>query len=81
MTVELNVLLKSVIYFSYFFLAKSCMYERLRICGFWGFLCTYVLRFSDVSIGGKGSTDFVVKCFHQDVPREFIDKLKAICQV
>lgn len=34
----------------------------------------------DVSIGGKGSTDYAVKGSHKDVPQELIDELKAICQ-
>ena len=34
-----------------------------------------------VSIGGKGSTEFVVKGSHKELPQELIDKLKAICQV
>ncbi|XVE61341.1 hypothetical protein DITRI_Ditri06bG0031700 [Diplodiscus trichospermus] len=33
-----------------------------------------------VSIGGKASTEFVVKGIHQEVPPELIDDLKAICQ-
>ncbi|KAK4581891.1 hypothetical protein RGQ29_025161 [Quercus rubra] len=33
-----------------------------------------------VSIGGKGSTEFVVKGSHKELPQELIDKLKAICQ-
>ncbi|CAL5435775.1 unnamed protein product [Camellia sinensis] len=32
------------------------------------------------SFGGKGSTEYVVKGSHKDVPRELIDELKAICQ-
>ncbi|CAI0402431.1 unnamed protein product [Linum tenue] len=31
-------------------------------------------------IGGKGSTDFVVKGSHKQVPKELLDELKAICQ-
>ena len=34
-----------------------------------------------VSIGGKGSTEFVVKGSHKELPQELIDELKAICQV
>ena len=34
-----------------------------------------------VSFGGKGSTDFVVKGSHKELPQELIDELKAICQV
>ncbi|XP_050244502.1 D-lactate dehydrogenase [cytochrome], mitochondrial isoform X2 [Quercus robur] len=33
-----------------------------------------------VSIGGKGSTEFVVKGSHKELPQELIDELKAICQ-
>ncbi|KAL6336204.1 hypothetical protein AAG906_011086 [Vitis piasezkii] len=33
-----------------------------------------------VSVGGKGSTEFVVKGSHKDIPRELLDELKAICQ-
>ncbi|XVF07472.1 hypothetical protein REPUB_Repub06bG0142000 [Reevesia pubescens] len=33
-----------------------------------------------VSIGGKASTEFVVKDIHREVPQELIDELKAICQ-
>ncbi|EOY09668.1 FAD-linked oxidases family protein isoform 3 [Theobroma cacao] len=33
-----------------------------------------------VSIGGKTSTEFVVKGIHKDVPQELIDELMAICQ-
>ncbi|KAF8395506.1 hypothetical protein HHK36_019453 [Tetracentron sinense] len=32
------------------------------------------------SIGDKGSTQFVVKGSHKDVPQELIDDLKAICE-
>ncbi|KAJ8438941.1 hypothetical protein Cgig2_012836 [Carnegiea gigantea] len=32
-----------------------------------------------VGIGGKGSTEFVVKGSHRDIPRELIDDLKTIC--
>ncbi|XP_028069822.1 D-lactate dehydrogenase [cytochrome], mitochondrial isoform X4 [Camellia sinensis] len=32
------------------------------------------------SFGGKGSTEYVVKGSHKDVPQELIDELKAICQ-
>lgn len=32
-----------------------------------------------VGIGGKGSTAFVVKGSHRDIPRELIDDLKTIC--
>ncbi|XP_057981944.1 D-lactate dehydrogenase [cytochrome], mitochondrial isoform X3 [Malania oleifera] len=32
------------------------------------------------SIGGKGSTDYVVKGSRKDVPQELIDELKAICR-
>ncbi|XP_050244504.1 D-lactate dehydrogenase [cytochrome], mitochondrial-like isoform X1 [Quercus robur] len=33
-----------------------------------------------VSIVGKGSTEFVVKGFHKELPQKLIDELKAICQ-
>ncbi|KAH1090402.1 hypothetical protein J1N35_017659 [Gossypium stocksii] len=33
-----------------------------------------------VTIGGKASTEFVVKGTHKEVPQELIDELKAICQ-
>uniref|UniRef100_A0A7N2M425 FAD-binding PCMH-type domain-containing protein n=1 Tax=Quercus lobata TaxID=97700 RepID=A0A7N2M425_QUELO len=33
-----------------------------------------------VSIGDKGSTEFVVKGYHKELPQELIDELKAICQ-
>ncbi|GMY14376.1 D-lactate dehydrogenase [cytochrome], mitochondrial-like [Fagus crenata] len=33
-----------------------------------------------VSFGGKGSTEFVVKGSHKELPQELIDELKAICQ-
>ncbi|KAM4079332.1 hypothetical protein ACJW30_09G108300 [Castanea mollissima] len=33
-----------------------------------------------VSIGGKGSTEFVVKGSHKELPQELIDELKAICR-
>ncbi|KAK9986540.1 hypothetical protein SO802_031491 [Lithocarpus litseifolius] len=33
-----------------------------------------------VSIGGKGSTEFVVKGSHKELSQELIDELKAICQ-
>ncbi|EXC03805.1 D-lactate ferricytochrome C oxidoreductase [Morus notabilis] len=33
-----------------------------------------------LSFGGKGSTDYVVKGSHKEVPQEFMDELKAICQ-
>uniref|UniRef100_A0A5B6ZJ30 FAD-binding PCMH-type domain-containing protein n=1 Tax=Davidia involucrata TaxID=16924 RepID=A0A5B6ZJ30_DAVIN len=38
------------------------------------------LDLRDVSFGGKGSTDYVVKGSHKDVPQELIDELKFICQ-
>lgn len=34
----------------------------------------------DVRFGGKGSTAYVVRGSHKDVPQELIDELKAICQ-
>lgn len=34
-----------------------------------------------VSIGGKGSTEFVVKGSHKELPQVLIDELKAICRV
>lgn len=34
-----------------------------------------------VRIGGKDSTDYVVKGSHKKVPEELIDELKAICEV
>jgi D-lactate dehydrogenase (cytochrome) len=34
----------------------------------------------DVRIGGKGSTEYVVKGSHEKVPQELIQELKAICQ-
>ncbi|GLT88389.1 hypothetical protein SLE2022_064160 [Rubroshorea leprosula] len=33
-----------------------------------------------MSIGGKGSTEFVVKGSYKEVPQELIDELKTICQ-
>ncbi|XP_059646536.1 D-lactate dehydrogenase [cytochrome], mitochondrial [Cornus florida] len=33
----------------------------------------------EVSIGGKGSTDYLVRGSHKDVPQELIDDLMAIC--
>ncbi|RVW38455.1 D-lactate dehydrogenase [cytochrome], mitochondrial [Vitis vinifera] len=39
-----------------------------------------LLGFRGVSVGGKGSTEFVVKGSHKDIPRELLDELKAICQ-
>ncbi|XWS66531.1 hypothetical protein CRYUN_Cryun05aG0207600 [Craigia yunnanensis] len=33
-----------------------------------------------VGVGGKASTEFVVKGIHKEVPQELIDELKAICQ-
>ena len=38
-------------------------------------------HFRKVSVGGKASTEFVVKGIHKEVPQELIDELKAICQV
>nr|GMD47838.1 D-lactate dehydrogenase [cytochrome], mitochondrial [Ipomoea batatas] len=35
---------------------------------------------SSVKIGGKSSTDYVVKGSYKEVPRELIDELKEICQ-
>ncbi|XP_019186190.1 PREDICTED: D-lactate dehydrogenase [cytochrome], mitochondrial [Ipomoea nil] len=35
---------------------------------------------SSVKIGGKGSTDYVVKGSYKEVPQELIDELKEICQ-
>ncbi|KAK8554090.1 hypothetical protein V6N13_073008 [Hibiscus sabdariffa] len=32
------------------------------------------------TIGGKASTEFVVKGIHKQIPQELIDELKAICQ-
>ncbi|OMO51913.1 hypothetical protein CCACVL1_29505 [Corchorus capsularis] len=34
----------------------------------------------NVRIGGKSSTEYVVKGTHKEVPQELIDELKAICQ-
>ncbi|KAL5545642.1 hypothetical protein UlMin_005329 [Ulmus minor] len=34
----------------------------------------------DFSLGGKGSTEYIVKGLHKKVPEELIDELKAICQ-
>ncbi|XVE96218.1 hypothetical protein REPUB_Repub02eG0202800 [Reevesia pubescens] len=33
-----------------------------------------------VRIGGKASTEFVVKGIHKEVPQQLLDELKAICQ-
>ena len=30
---------------------------------------------------GKGSTEYLVKGSHKDIPKELLDELKAICQV
>nr|GMD46327.1 D-lactate dehydrogenase [cytochrome], mitochondrial [Ipomoea batatas] len=35
---------------------------------------------SSVKIGGKSSTDYVVKGSYKEVPQELIDELKEICQ-
>lgn len=40
-----------------------------------------LLDFRGVSVGGKGSAEFVVKGSHKDIPKELLDELKAICQV
>ncbi|XP_058003315.1 uncharacterized protein LOC110647800 [Hevea brasiliensis] len=40
-----------------------------------------ILYFWHTSIGGKGSTEFVVKGSHKNVPQELIDELRVICQV
>lgn len=45
----------------------------------WFLLCFFDIR--GVSFGGKGSTDYVVKGSHTEVPQELIDELSAICQV
>jgi len=34
-----------------------------------------------VNIGGKGSTQFVVKGSHKEFPQELLEELKIICQV
>lgn len=38
-------------------------------------------EFRGKSIGGKGSTDFLVKGSHKKVPQELIEELKVICKV
>ncbi|KAL9425505.1 hypothetical protein AB3S75_032460 [Citrus x aurantiifolia] len=34
----------------------------------------------DVNVGGEGSTEYVVKGSHKEIPQELVDELKAICQ-
>jgi hypothetical protein len=46
---------------------------------FFFFLFLLFLRSS--GIGGKGSTEFVVKGSQKHLPQELIEELKAICQV
>ncbi|KAJ7971367.1 D-lactate dehydrogenase [cytochrome], mitochondrial [Quillaja saponaria] len=44
-------------------------------------LCdTFNIDARGVSYGGKGSTEFVVKASHKEIPQELIDELKIICQ-
>uniref|UniRef100_A0A7N0TQF5 D-lactate dehydrogenase (cytochrome) n=1 Tax=Kalanchoe fedtschenkoi TaxID=63787 RepID=A0A7N0TQF5_KALFE len=33
-----------------------------------------------IRVGGKGSSSYVVKGSHKDLPREFVDELRSICQ-
>lgn len=42
---------------------------------------SFVNFYRGLPIGGKGSTEFVVKGYHKEVPKELIHELKAICQV
>lgn len=35
----------------------------------------------DVSFGGKGSTQYVVKGSQKEFPQELLEELKIICQV
>ena len=54
----------------------------MNIYGFgWSWVVICFLYIRDVTFGGKGSTDYVVKGLHKEVPEELIDELKAICQV
>ncbi|KAG8483781.1 hypothetical protein CXB51_023493 [Gossypium anomalum] len=41
--------------------------------------CFFMVQLK-LTIGGKASTEFVVKGTHKEVPPELIDELKAICQ-
>lgn len=34
-----------------------------------------------LSFGGKGSTEYLVKGSHKDIPQELVNELKSICQV
>ncbi|XP_061955283.1 D-lactate dehydrogenase [cytochrome], mitochondrial isoform X2 [Populus nigra] len=43
-------------------------------------LCDASLDSPSKGIGGKGSTEFVVKGSHKHLPQELIEELKAICQ-
>lgn len=43
-------------------------------------LCDASLDSPSREIGGKGSTEFVVKGSHKHLPQELIEELKAICQ-
>ncbi|XP_034915882.1 D-lactate dehydrogenase [cytochrome], mitochondrial isoform X1 [Populus alba] len=43
-------------------------------------LCDASLDSPSRGIGGKGSTEFVVKGSHKHLPQELIEELKAICQ-
>ena len=47
----------------------------------WVLLSFVLLGSRGVSFGDKGSTEFVVKGSHKELPKELIDELKAICQV
>lgn len=40
-----------------------------------------LLIYRNVRVGGKDSTDFVVKGSHTDVPEDLIGELKNICHV
>ena len=40
-----------------------------------------VMNVRDVSFGGKGSTQYVVKGSQKEFPQELLNELQAICQV
>ncbi|CAK7342157.1 unnamed protein product [Dovyalis caffra] len=64
------------IYFRSLSLDRSLFTSILRLLS--AMLLSIIRRSS--GIGGKGSTEFVVKGSHKQVPQELIEDLKAICQ-
>lgn len=68
------------IFWSIWEFSDYCMFVYWKLSIING-VCLNYLQFSDKRIGGTGSTDYVVKGSHRNVPQELIDELSVICKV